>query len=235
MTSIALKFEYKCNLNIDKNFLKIDLNIELPYINILFHRDFLGIPLVRKVDNVIRLLKEGDKFENDNKVEFPIISFTDGNIDEDISESIKISNNKFHMKDFHISLDIIRDQLIGMFDMMIQQINKCKKSELINYLNEIYEYPPERLQVIKRLDDNLTLITFPKMTLVYYMTDFQILCDYLENDNKEIKKKGVTLKHCKVKFDRNGLYYMLDDSSGYILKTNIEKANLIKELKALMV
>ena len=232
MTSIALKFEYKCNLNIDKNFLKIDLNIELPYINILFHRDFLGIPLVRKVDNVIRLLKEGDKFENDNKVEFPIISFTDGNIDEDISESIKISNNKFHMKDF---LDIIRDQLIGMFDMMIQQINKCKKSELINYLNEIYEYPPESLPVIKRLDDKLTLIICPKMSLVCYMTDFQILCDYLENDNKEIKKKGVTFKHCKIKFNRNVLYYSRYDSSGYILKTNIEKANLIKELKALMV
>jgi hypothetical protein len=100
------------------------------------------------------------------------------------------------MENFSISLDIARENLIGMFDMMKKQLDKVYDEgtpELVKYMNEIYNYPQESLPIIKKLDGSLMLIYDPTDKSGCFdmtsLSETHKIIDYLEHDDKTILDK----------------------------------------------
>jgi hypothetical protein len=224
-----LKFEYTCNLPS----LTIDITIPQLDIKFNFYVFFDKTPLFSKVDDIINRLKEGDKFD-EKGVGFKLSAGTH-------DEYISINNNRLFMSGFSISLDIVRKNLIDMFDTIKKQIGNKKKSELVDYMNKIYNYPQESLPVIRKLDGGLVLIYNPKNESGYYdidwlwssgLSNMNRIIDYLESDDEKILNKGVLLKDSGNRIDIN---YGFDNDTMCPVRTELEKVNLIKELKALIV
>jgi hypothetical protein len=240
MTMTDLKFKYICNLDRDEDDCSPDLQIDVTItdsIKFSFAGCFFETPLLSKVDDVIYRLKNGDKF--DKGVTFRINHFTH-------EEFISIHNNKLKIENFSISLDIIRENLTGMFDMMKKQLDKAGDDgtpELVKYMNDIYNYPPESLPIIKKLDGKQMLIYDPTDKAGCFdmttLSETQKIIDYLEHDDKKILDKGVFLKNsgCRLRLGKNDidLDYGFDGEMMCPLRTELEKTNLIRELKALVV
>jgi hypothetical protein len=238
-----LKFEYKCTLDHHEKYchyvtpleLEIEISITMPSIyKFIYVSNFSVIPLVESVDNTIKRLKEGDKFDK-NGANFGYHRYND---EHDI-DSMGINNNSFTIDNFCISLDLVREYLIDMFNTIKQKIDSCKKYELVSFLTKIYDYPLNNFPIIKKLDNMYMLIDNPRKIREYYdMTnfstgDFKKMHDYIVDT---IGNRVPLSRYRSIKIRKNILYMHFD--YGAIepicdLTNDVAKTNLLTALKSL--